>query len=62
MSKQIFDAKTDYVQRFVDNYSKIVKMPYFSYLDAKLHPKYKDHVVVLCKNEFPKDSNMTFAW
>lgn len=62
MANNIFSTDVDYVKRFVDNQSKKIKMPNFTYLDAKLHPKYKDHIVVLSKNEFPEGVNMTFSY
>ena len=62
MSNNIFDSKNNYVERFINNHSKRIKFPNFKYLDAKFHPKYKDHVVVLSSNEFPEDVKMTYAW
>jgi len=62
MANQIFDQETDYVERFVKSHSKQIKMPNFTYLDAKLHPLFKDHIVVLSKNEFPQNVKMTYSW
>lgn len=62
MANQIFDGKTNYVERFTARQSKRIKFPTFKYLDAKLHPMYKDHVVVLSSNEFPSRIRMTYAF
>lgn len=62
MSNQVFDANISYVDRFMASHSKRVKFPSFRYLDAKLHPKYKDQVVVLSSNEFPTGMKMTNAF
>ena len=61
MANHIFDGNTNYVERFTTNQSKRIKFPTFKYLDAKLHPRYKDHVVVLSSNEFPENVKMTYA-
>lgn len=62
MSKKIFDSNVKYVERFLNKQSKRIEVPTFKYLDAKLHPKYKDHVVVLSTNEFPEGAKMTYCW
>lgn len=62
MSNRIFDSNASYVERFVTNQSKRIKLPTFKYLDAKLHPLYKDHIVVLSSNQFPEDCKMTYCW
>jgi hypothetical protein len=62
MSKKIFDSNVSYVERFLNNQSKRIEFPSFKYLDAKFHPKLKDHIVVLSSNEFPSDVKMTYCW
>ena len=62
MSNNIFSSEVDYVQRFVKNQSKLLKFPTFRYIDAKIHPKHKDHILVLSENKFPKNTKMTFSW
>jgi hypothetical protein len=44
------------------NQSKRIQFPNFKYLDAKFHPEFKDHVIVLSTNEFPDNVNMTYCW
>lgn len=53
MSNSVFDPNIKYAERFVNNHSKKIKFPEFKYYDAKIHPKYRDHVVVLSTNKFP---------
>lgn len=36
-------------------------MPSFQYLDAKFHPKYNDHIVVLSSNRMPDNISMGSA-
>jgi hypothetical protein len=46
----------------VKNQSKNVDLPDFTYIDAKVHPKHRDHLVVLSKNDFPKNKKMTYCY
>lgn len=62
MSNHIFESNVSYSERFIKNQCKQIKFPNFKYLDAKLHPKYKDHIVVLSSNQFPENVEMTSAW
>ena len=59
MSQKVFDADTKYVDRFIKEYSKEHDFIDYKYYEAKIHPKYSDHVVVLSKNVFPKDAKLT---
>ena len=34
-------------------------MPNFKYIDAKIHPKFKDHIIVLSTHNFPENVNIT---
>ena len=51
-----------YTKRFVNEHSKKLKFPYYKYLDAKLHPIFRDHIVILSMNEFPENINLTYCW
>ena len=51
-----------YTKRFVNEHSKKLKFPYYKYLDAKLHPTFRDHIVILSMNEFPENINLTYCW
>ena len=63
MAKNIFKDDGDfYTNRFIKKQGKELKFPTFKYLDIGIHPKYKDHIVVLSENKFPKNTNMTFCW
>lgn len=62
MSNKILDSNVNYVERFLSKQSKRIGVPTFKYLDAKLHPKYKDHIVVLSTNEFPESTKVTYCW
>jgi hypothetical protein len=62
MSKNIFNPEGGYAQRFINNQSKKIKFPSFKYLDAQLHPKYKNHIVVLSESHFPEDAKMTYCF
>lgn len=57
MSKNIFSEKIDYVNRFVKNHGKQLKFPSFIYNDVKLHPKHRDHIVVLSETKLPSNKN-----
>lgn len=35
---------------------------FYRYLDHKLHPKHKDHIVVLSSNVFPEETSMTYGY
>ena len=60
MSNHIFESNVSYSERFIKNQCKQIKFPNFKYLDAKLHPKYKDHIVVLSSNQFPENVENDF--
>lgn len=62
MSNNIFGGEARFCERFVNRQSKNVELPDFTYIDAKLHPKYKDHIVVLSKNDFPSNQKMTYCY
>jgi predicted LPLAT superfamily acyltransferase len=62
MANNIFNPEIDYVKRFVDRHGKRIKMPNFTNLDAKLHPKYKNHIVVLGRNKFPSGTKMAYMF
>ena len=62
MSNKILDRNTNYVERFLQKQSKTIEIPDFKYLDARFHPQYTDHIVVLSKNEFPEEVKMTYCW
>lgn len=55
MSKRVLDESIDYVNRFVNEYSRKFEFLSYDFLDAKFHPKLPDHLVVLGWNNFPKD-------
>ena len=59
MSNLVFYPNIKYADRFVQNHSKRIKFPEFKYYDAKIHPKYRDHIVVLSTNKFPITLNGT---
>ena len=59
MSSTIFERGVWYTERVVNNHSKRIKLPNFKYLYNKLHPKYKDHIVVLSTHNFPDNVNVT---
>ena len=46
----------------MNEHSKKLKFPYYKYLDAKLHPTFRDHIVILSMNEFPENINLTYCW
>lgn len=62
MSNNIFNPQGGYTERFIKNQGKKIKFPSFKYLDVQLHPKHKDHIVVLSQNEFPEGAKMTYWW
>jgi hypothetical protein len=62
MASNIYNPKVDYVKRFVKKHGKRIKMPNFTYIDAKLHPEYKNHIVVLGRCKFPRGTNMVYKF
>ena len=62
MSREVQDTDTEYIQRFIEKQGRRIKMPTSVFVDAKLHPVYKDHIVVLSKNEFPSSMQISYAW
>ena len=62
MDTNLFDKDESYLKRFIKNQGKRFDFPSFKYLDAKFHPKFKDHIVVLSENKFPENSKFTYGW
>ena len=55
MSKGMFDKNISYTERFIKKHGKTIDFPFSQFMDAKFHPKYKDHLVVVSKVVCPKD-------
>ena len=60
MSQKVFDESKNYVDEFVKEYSKQYDFIDYKYYDARVHPKYSDHVIVVSKNVFPKEAGLKF--
>lgn len=60
MSSQAAGENISHTKRFIDRHARKVDIPYSEFLDAKFHPKLKDHLVVLSRNVVNKKQHIQY--
>ena len=52
----------NYIKQHIDKYSRKFELPNSIFIDAKLHPIKKDHIIVLSRNVFPQHEKIEYLY
>ena len=50
----MFSQSSGYTRKYLEKHCRKFQFPQTTHMDAKFHPKYKDHIIVVGKNNVPE--------
>lgn len=51
----MFSQNSGYTKRYLEKHCREFQFHQATHMDAKFHPKYKDHIIVVGKNNVPEE-------
>ena len=57
------EEEDSFTKQYIDRHAQMrFDLPNSIYIDAKLHPTQKNHIIVLSRNVFPQDTEVNYLW
>ena len=54
------EEEDSFAKQYIDRHAVRFDLPNSIYIDAKLHPTQKNHIIVLSRNVFPQDTKVNY--